>query len=205
MMNKAILISIRPEWVAKILNGEKTIEVRKTAPKCDLPVDVYIYCTKSNKYLLDYEIEKDGGNFFVWDMKSHHYPFKGESDHYFNGKVVAKFTLREVENILPVDPFDCDRKIPSIDPVELEKLSCLKPTDIMSYLDFGKGYAWHISDLVIFDKPMELGDFKYEKKRQRLGPDYHWHVEKSGLVPVKRPPQSWQYVEVDASPADRGE
>ena len=42
---KSILISIRPEWVAKILNGEKTIEIRKTAPKCDLPIDVYIYCT----------------------------------------------------------------------------------------------------------------------------------------------------------------
>lgn len=27
--NKYILISIRPEWVCKILNGEKTIEVRK--------------------------------------------------------------------------------------------------------------------------------------------------------------------------------
>lgn len=28
-----ILISIKPEWVCKILNEEKTIEVRKTAPK----------------------------------------------------------------------------------------------------------------------------------------------------------------------------
>lgn len=30
---ECILISIKPEWVCKILNGEKTIEVRKTAPK----------------------------------------------------------------------------------------------------------------------------------------------------------------------------
>lgn len=29
---KAILMSIRPEWCEKIFNGEKTIEVRKTAP-----------------------------------------------------------------------------------------------------------------------------------------------------------------------------
>ena len=28
-----ILMSINPKWLAKILNGEKTIEVRKTAPK----------------------------------------------------------------------------------------------------------------------------------------------------------------------------
>lgn len=31
--NKYILISIRPEWVCKILNGEKTIEVRKQVIK----------------------------------------------------------------------------------------------------------------------------------------------------------------------------
>lgn len=30
---KSVLISIQPEWCEKIVNGEKTIEVRKTAPK----------------------------------------------------------------------------------------------------------------------------------------------------------------------------
>ena len=29
---KAVLISIRPEWVRKILNGSKTVEIRKTVP-----------------------------------------------------------------------------------------------------------------------------------------------------------------------------
>ena len=29
---KAILISIKPEWVCKILNGKKTIEIRKSSP-----------------------------------------------------------------------------------------------------------------------------------------------------------------------------
>lgn len=36
-MSAAILLSIRPEWVEKILSGEKTIEVRKTRPKLDTP------------------------------------------------------------------------------------------------------------------------------------------------------------------------
>ncbi len=44
---KSVLISIQPKWVEKIANGEKTIEVRKTAPKCGLPFKAYIYCTKS--------------------------------------------------------------------------------------------------------------------------------------------------------------
>lgn len=30
---RCIIISIKPEWVEKILSGEKTIEIRKTAPK----------------------------------------------------------------------------------------------------------------------------------------------------------------------------
>lgn len=51
---KSVLISIRPEWVEKIVNGEKTIEVRKSAPK-ELPFKAYIYCTKDRKNLLPIE------------------------------------------------------------------------------------------------------------------------------------------------------
>lgn len=32
-MAKAVLISIRPEWVEKIAGGQKTVEVRRTRPK----------------------------------------------------------------------------------------------------------------------------------------------------------------------------
>lgn len=42
-MAKAVLISIRPEWVEKILAGEKTIEVRKTRPNMRTPFKCYIY------------------------------------------------------------------------------------------------------------------------------------------------------------------
>lgn len=34
-MSKAVMISIRPKWCEKIVNGEKTIEVRKTRPKLE--------------------------------------------------------------------------------------------------------------------------------------------------------------------------
>ena len=40
---KSILISIKPKWVEKIIRGEKTIEVRKSAPK-EVPFsDLKIY------------------------------------------------------------------------------------------------------------------------------------------------------------------
>ena len=42
-MSKAVLISIRPEWGEKIINGRKTIEVRKTRPKMNPPFKCYIY------------------------------------------------------------------------------------------------------------------------------------------------------------------
>ena len=53
---KSILISIRPKWVEKIARGEKTIEVRRTAPK-GIPFKAYIYCTKDKTYL--YRVDDD--------------------------------------------------------------------------------------------------------------------------------------------------
>ena len=46
-MSNAVMLSVRPKWVEKIANGEKTIEVRKTRPKLDTPFKCYIYCTQS--------------------------------------------------------------------------------------------------------------------------------------------------------------
>ena len=187
--------------MTKIFNGIKTIEIRKTAPKCDLPIDVYVYCTKSKDFLLDQNAD---GTFFVWDKRSHHYIYAREGEpkeYYFEGKVVAKFTCNFIGELTN----ESIERMKDGSGDYILKDACLSYEELKEYAKGDVVKLWHISDLVIFDKPMELGDFKYEKKRQRLGPDYHWHVEKSGLVPVKRPPQSWQYVEVDASPADRGE
>lgn len=50
--------------------------------------------------------------------------------------------------------------------------------------DYGKGktlYGWHISDLKIYDKPRELSEFG------KVGFGHE--------VPLKRPPQSWMYIE----------
>lgn len=46
-MSKAVLISIRSGGCQKIMEGRKTIEVRKTRPKMDTPFKCYIYCTQS--------------------------------------------------------------------------------------------------------------------------------------------------------------
>lgn len=38
---KAVMLSLRPQWCEKIFSGEKTIEVRKSAPK-EVPFKAYI-------------------------------------------------------------------------------------------------------------------------------------------------------------------
>jgi hypothetical protein len=94
-MARSILISIKPRYVADILNHKKTIEVRKSMPNCDLPIDVYIYCTKdsSNGYL-----------YYSFGKTIFHDKYVLIKEHdkrciIGNGKVVAKFTLNKVSII----------------------------------------------------------------------------------------------------------
>lgn len=175
MICPVIIISVMPRHLCRILNGEKTLEIRKSAPQCKkLPATVYIYCTKGN--------------------------YIGYLSNRYVGKVVAKFTLKEAEEIFAIKgptPFcSCpDYRTTKFDQFQLYHKARLDAGEMDLYLHGRSGFAWHIDDLQIFEKPMELSDFKYEKRRVRLGKDYHWHTEKSGLVPVKRAPQSWMYAE----------
>lgn len=128
---KAIMISIRPKWVVKILNGEKTLEIRKTFPKCDLPIDVYVYCTKNKKYA---NLINRGG--------------------FLTGMVVAKFTLNKVEEIKFDDKQVQERACLTEDEL-FDYLFINKPYQE----DMHKGYAWHIDDLFVFNQPKALSEF----------------------------------------------
>ena len=48
-LKQAVLISIRPKWCEKIKKAEKTLEIRKSAPKLRPPFKCYIYRTQSPK------------------------------------------------------------------------------------------------------------------------------------------------------------
>lgn len=193
---KSILISIRPEWVAKILNGEKTIEVRKSVPKCELPVDVYIYCTKGHNESHPLPGTQEGrklvfGNHMVYYDE---YTMNGTP---LNGNVVAKFTLRKVEKTsyrfgLTGDAVQTE----TYPPYYLERDACLSTDELMAYTNGGrKGYAWHISDLEIFDRTKDLSEFGTFRKIERGGPAASVETYRMEFVPLKKAPESWQYVE----------
>lgn len=170
-MSKAILISINPKHLMNILNGKKTIELRKTYPHCALPIDVYIYCTKSNtQYLV-------GSKDKVCDIltKRASDRFSPNIENYIgNGKVVAKFTLNHV---------NMDFLNNVLEP------ACVSRKEAEDYLEGRPCWQWKIDNLVIFDKPMLLKDFHKVLYRDKTG----YCIEYGNVL--TRAPQSWCYVE----------
>lgn len=181
---KSVLISIRPKWCEKILSGEKTIEVRKTAPG-EVPLKCYIYCTKNGEELF---VESD----------KRLAPSKLQK-----GKVIGEFICDKVDEFykmrLPgfVTIRDCSDFGYLIDDNKLGAM-CLSYGEV---IDYGQGktlYGWHISDLKIYDKPKNLNEITpfcgYKGERCECCSHY---VEAFGgcCKTLKRPPQSWQYVE----------
>lgn len=178
-MSKAVLISIRPKWCEKIVNGNKTIEVRKTRPKMNTPFKCYIYCT-----LPKYPHE---------DFIATNYP---RPQFYGGGKVIGEFTCDRIDWIthigytgIPnlVETRICDAATMRTSPVGgLLNAACLTPKMLNDYLAWGDGYGWHITDLRIYDEARELSEFT-GLRNTRFG---------AAPYDIKRAPQSWCYVEV---------
>ena len=146
---KSILISIRPEWVAKIANGIKSIEIRKTAPKCDLPIDVYIYCT-NGKPLTRL------GTLWNGDRKTDVFSLSYPPNATYNGKVVGKFRLDEIYKYQIED--EQTWKDPSFEETT-QKLMGMGLEELHNYVGNKTFYGWHISDLEFFDEPIPLSEF----------------------------------------------
>ena len=208
---KAVLLSIRPKWCDLIVRGEKTIEVRKTRPTIETPFKAYIYCTSvKNIKIQDYvEVHKaTGGAVDDWSCKA-----------------IGEFTCNYIAPIfraaawIPGEPAKlyvrgaegCCRKGYTD---RLLQDACLNRVDIERYfgdLNGLAGYGWCISDLKIYDKPRELDEFSRfgfcgMNGTGVCGNEGCKYYEPSGnyMEPptcaiygcyLKRPPQSWCYVE----------
>lgn len=199
----SIIASIQPEWCELIASGKKTVEVRKTAPK--VPFKVYIYCTEAKP-----------------DLKK---VCKQDMQYYFlNGKVIGEFVCDKVETYIADDfvgavgfdgniitkpiPGEFGYWIPNQD------RTCLTYKEILEYGGGKNIYGWHISNLVIYDKPKELSEFIKPSKRgccniplcgkgcphfvrgcdaAGIEDDCYAEFDTDEFEPIFRPPQSWMY------------
>nr|DAR62034.1 MAG TPA: hypothetical protein [Caudoviricetes sp.] len=173
---KAVLLSIRPEWCEKILNGEKTVEIRKSCPAHGTPFKVYIYCTKAQS--------KIGWLRIV--------PGKGWLR--LDSAVIGEFTCKKITGLTHVGEtgswesaslYVMAPRLYYKPADELLETAGMSKETAEKYLKGRDGYGWHISDLKIYDHPRPLSDFT------RL------RAKKFGYKPVRieHPPQSWCYME----------
>lgn len=81
-------------------------------------------------------------------------------------------------------------------PAHLSKVACVSNEYIWKYCDNGNKNIceMHISDLVIYDNPKELSEF--HRHDNTYDNAFGWAFEdRAKSTPIKRPPQSWCYVE----------
>ena len=182
---KSVLISIKPQWCEKIASEQKTIEVRKSAPK-EVPFKCYIYCTKAkNKWnLSDYEGAYQNSVGEIVYAQQH---------------VIGEFICDKVYLIKNQGSrFSVAGEEQSVTN-EIARQSCLDYDDMVSYLGKKDGYGLHISDLEIYDKPKELNEvFKPCSQHRNLDCDWlreHYVCACEDKKPVIRPPQSYMFVE----------
>ena len=157
---KSVLISIQPKYCELIASGKKTIEVRKTKPKLETPFKVYIYCTKSKSEFL----QSRSNMFFYCENKDFIGGHGAGVYQRLNGKVIGEFVCDEIEC------FTTDYRYPKQKTIEMSKKSCVSFFDLYEYESCSNClYGWHISNLVIYDKPKELGEFGLTRPFQSWG------------------------------------
>ena len=188
---KAILLSINPIWCEEIASGKKTIEIRKTKPKLDTPFKCFIYETK-------------GITDTPWVDEDGHLIFQGR------GAVIGEFVCDE---IVPIKVF-WNGSIKNWLLYNLEN-SRVPYSDMAEYIGFKKtGYGWKIAELKIYDKPKPLSEFIHpsigccnegkcrgckfleEGNGYNLEDDCAADFDTDMYSILRRPPQSWCYVEV---------
>lgn len=189
-MSKAVMLSIRPKWCEKICGGEKTIEVRKTRPKLDTPFKCYIYCTLQGC-----------NEFFRVDLVGDVAKWRRGKWADRKGNVIGEFTCDRIYKI-DKDSTDFLFKAGGLSVYKQaaeEKCGlsvAMTDDELRGYLGHCQGYGWHISDLKIYDKPKELSEFSrpFENCIDKVCDEFGCAFCENGGH-IKRPPQSWCYVE----------
>jgi hypothetical protein len=183
---KAVLMSIKPRWCELIASGKKTVEVRKTKPQIAPPFKVYIYETKDKRY--------ENIGVCGWKEDGTKYIFNNHC-----GRVIGEFVCYRIDEFTKAffdeqEPNDTDLICFFLDQF------CLSYSELCAYVGLKDFYGWNITDLVIYDKPMGLGEFKPYNRTEDDCKFSHLgfaipKCQECRECYVKRPPQSWCYVE----------
>ncbi len=224
-MSKAVMLSIQPKWCELIASGKKTIEVRKTRPKLETPFKCYIYATNpKSKNDLGLCLDKgDFGNLKeVWLVyKCNYEAAKMLNMQILSGKVIGEFMCYDISEY--ETEFYPPQKQPVYEAItewneenevyeavasncdtyqtNFLKNTCMTLEDFREYLGVGEipFYGWHISNLVIYSEPKELSEFSHTQEyvNKILKSLTHWEcgIDDALTKPIKKPPQSWFYVE----------
>ena len=199
---KSVLISIQPKWCELIANGKKTIEVIKTKPKLETPFKVYIYCTKGELLTRS----NNNGKIYVAYSRKYQKLLERNGNITLSGKVIGEFVCDGIIS-------HCEMANADI----AEQQGCIKREKIFEYSNGKELFGWHISNLVIYDKPRELSEFKIFKKS--ICPANMNGIclerEQNDVISCEnlncshkkltKPPQSWCYVEGVDNNAERNE
>ena len=189
---KSVLISIRPKWVEKIANGQKTIEVRKTAPQ-EVPFKCYIYESRNGGHRCKHCNKKDS---------CYSYAPKNVGCYNGRGRVIGEFVCDRVQQFVPLGMRGFEESKNTL------KEMCTTNEELTAYGGLKPLYGWHISNLKIYDRPKELGEFKKTKEKIAMTCGMHArnglccaidHEELCDNIKccfkTPRPSQSWCYVE----------
>lgn len=197
-MSKAVLISIRPKWCKKIISGEKTVEIRKTAPRLKTPFKCYIYCTNgtgANTLNIPINVERLLADCSINGMRSMNCQIG-------NSKVIGEFVCNEIQYA------DASCFVVKEDGEKALEGSCIDKADLFEYLRWNIGtpraecapfYRWQISDLKIYGIPLELDFFRKECVNDINCESCAMYRNVNGTcgndaLKLRRPPQSWCYV-----------
>ena len=200
-----IMQSIRPKWCELIIHGKKTIEVRKTRPKCGTPFKVYIYCTKPTKWFTVLHFCASNENLWLSEGKvnmSDGFEHWASNKPYtcLNGKVIGEYICDEVLEYPYIDDgYSSGGDYLTITRDGYIKM-CLDHADLLTYGGGKTLYGWHISDLKIYDTPKDIREFKRVNRTEENTPCAHvkWlyePCEKCKECNLTRAPQSWCYVQ----------
>ncbi len=204
-MAKEILMSIQPKWCAKIANGEKTIEVRKSRPKLETPFKCYIYCTIGNGVKGDYLVPSGiqcGKVIGEFVCKGIMQPFdslrlmakqscltENELFDYSKGKTLYGWRISDLK--IYDKPKELSefrticRDVYCQDDYGTPTWFCKDGYGACAVKDKEKEYPYN-EECIYFDCPSYGDSGEYE--------DYAY-CNCNGLKPITRPPQSWCYVE----------